>query len=389
MIWRTSFTGKLAIACLVLLVSAGFFLSNRMSTLPQPVRAADPESITIKWKHPVNQPLCLSMSAGGQYCGIVEKDGNVKIYGPKGQLLWEQHVEGATDVLVARNGQSVLVYSKLNPIYQDVTFFRVDGRKLWTHRLDGCIWSGAVSADGMRAVVTTGERYVYLYEPDPHRPRYHRWRMQGIGYSVLFTPDNKRVVIGTYQKPMLICYDVAGQSQWSSKCDSERQYELHISADSKSIIGTIPATQYNPGAEIRFWASNGKLVWNKEITGFDVHALVSPQSQYVAVSSANTIPSRKGPGILERKVSVYKSDGQLLWEKGGLFFGPHLVALSPTGSSVIVSDGEHSVYNIDRRGRILSKLDMNGSIRKAVSTEDGHHILVHCGDDWLYMMGVD
>jgi hypothetical protein len=85
---------------------------------------------------------------------------------------------------------------------------------------------------------------------------------------------------------------------------------------------------------------------------------------------------------------VYKADGRLLWDKGGLFFGPHLIALSPTGSSVIVSDGEHSVFNIDQRGRILSKMNMNGSIRTAVSTEDGRRILLYCGDDWLYLMGV-
>jgi hypothetical protein len=107
----------------------------------------------------------------------------------------------------------------------------------------------------------------------------------------------------------------------------------------------------------------------------------------VAVSYANYI-SRKGEGIIERKVAVYRSDGHLLWEKGGLFFGPRLMALSPTGSSVIVSDGEHSIYNLDRRGKILSKFDMAGGIRKAVSSEDGRRILLHCGDGWLYLMGV-
>lgn len=379
---------KLAAACLISLISAGVLISLLAASLPRPAWAGDPEPITVRWQNPVKEPLSLSMSAGGQYCGIVERGGVVKIYGPHGQMLWRQQVEGATDVLVARNGQSVLVYSKLNPIYQEVNFFRMDGHKLWTHRIDGCIWSGAVSADGMRAVVTTGERFVYLYEPDPRRPRYKRWRMQGIGYSVLFTPDNQHVVIGTYQKPMLACYNLNGDMVWSTKCDSERQFELHISADSKSIVGTIPASRYNPGAELRFWSSAGKLAWSLPMPGFDAHALVSPQSQYVAVSYGHAMPARKGPAILECKVAVYRADGHLLWEKGGLFFGPHLIALSPTGSSVIVSDGEHSVYNIDRSGRILSKKDMPGKILRAVSTEDGRRILLYCGDNWLYLMGV-
>ncbi len=377
---------KLVAACVILLLSAGALFSLSASA-PHTTYASDPAPIKVMWQNPVKQPLSLSMSAGGQYCGIVEKGGIVKIYGPKGKLQWKQQVEGATDVLVARNGQSVLVYSRLNPVYQEVNFFRMDGSKLWTCQVQGCVWSGAVSPDGMHAVVTTGQRYVYLYEADPSHPKYRRWRLQGIGYSILFMPDNKRVVIGTFQKPMLACYDLNDKMQWSSPCESDQQFELHVSADSKSIVGSIPATRYNAGAQVRFWNSAGHLVWTQQLDGFDAHALVSPQSQYVAVSHANLIPSRKGNQVLERKVAVYRSDGRLLWEKGGLFFGPHLVALSPTGSSVIVSDGEHSVFNIDRSGRILSKMNMNGSIRTAISTEDGRRVLLYCSDDWLYLMG--
>lgn len=345
-------------------------------------------AIAVAWKNPIREPLSLSMSAGGQYCGIVEQGGVVKVFGPNGKPLWKQTVKGATDVLVARNGQSVLVYSRLNPVYQEVYFFRMNGEKLWTHRIDGCVWSGAVSSDGMRAVVTTGEKYVYLYQPDPHRPKYRRWRIQGIGYNAMFTPDNQRVVIGTYQKPMLISYDMNGKMLWSAKSDSERQYELHISADSKSIVGTLPGTRNKPGGELRFWNSSGRMMWTQTMKGFDAHALVSPQSRYVAVSYADTRPSRKGAEIVERKVAVYQSDGKLLWEKGGLFFGPHLIALSPTGSSVIVSDGVKSVYNINEQGRILSKMNMSGTIREAMSTEDGRRLLIYCGDGWLYLMNV-
>ena len=364
-------------ACLIALV-----------LLLAPIAAAQQrQPISVIWKSPVKDPICLAMSAGGRYCGVVDKGGVVRIYGPGGKLAWERKVPGATDVMIARNGQSVLVYSKLNPVYQQVYFFRSDGRKLWTHRIEGCVWSGAVSADGLRAAVTTGERFIYVYKPDPNRPRYRRWRLEGIGYAVLFTPDNKRVVVGAWQDSMLACYDLDGRFQWRCRCAPDRQYELHCSADSRSILGLIPGTQYKSGAEIRFWDSGGKLRWTRPLDGFDARALVSPQSQYVAVSYASYI-SRKDEGIIERKVAVYRSDGRPAWEKGGLFFGPRLIALSPNGSSVIVSDGEHSIYNMDQRGRILSKLDLKASIRRAVSTEDGSRILMHCGDGWLYLMGV-
>ena len=345
------------------------------------------QPLAVIWKSPVKEPVCLTMSAGAQYCGVVDRDGTVKIYGPGGNLAWDRKVQGATNVMIARNGQSVLVYSKLNPVYQEVYFFRRDGRKLWTHRVDGCVWSGAVSADGMRAAVTTGEKFIYVYRPDPNRPRYRRWRLEGIGYQVLFTPDSRRVIAGTWQDSMLACYDLDGEFQWRSRFEPDRQYEFHAGADSRSILGLIQGTQYKPGAEVKFWDSGGSLLWTKSLDGFDAHALVSPQSQYVAVSYAGYV-SRKGEGIIKRKVAVYRYSGKPAWEKGGLFFGPRLIALSPDGSSVIVSDGEHSIYNMDRQGKILSKLDLKASARKWVATEDGSRILIYCGDGCLYLMGV-
>ena len=92
--------------------------------------------------------------------------------------------------------------------------------------------------------------------------------------------------------------------------------------------------------------------------------------------------------MLERKVAVYSAKGQPLWEKGGLFFSPRLVALSPTGSSVIVSDGKSSFYNIESTGKIRSKLKLEGTIRTCVPSNDCRRILTYCGDGLLYLIGV-
>ena len=371
---------KLFLASLISLIAVDFLAAFRAS-------AGAKETILIAWKAPVTEPICLAVSAGGKHSGIVDKKGGVRLYDQTGHLVWQKEVRGATDVLVARNGQSILVYSKLNPVFQDVYFFRRDGLRLWKHRVEGCVWSGAVSADGLHAAVTTGEKYVYVYTPDPKRPRYNRWRLEGIGYQAIFAPDNQRVVVGTWQDSALACYDLKGTFQWRSRHPEGRQYDLHISADSRGIVGVIPATIHDPHAELAYWDSGGKLCWKQPVDGFEAHALISPQSQYVAMSYASFL-SERGDGIIERRVAVYQSNGKLLWEKGGLFFEPRLIALSPTGSTVIVSDGERSLYNIDRRGRILSKFTLPGIIRKALSSDDGHRILLYCGDGYLYLMHV-
>jgi len=364
----------LLFALLVMVVSAG-------------LHAARNEAISVRWQRKVNQPQSLTISPGAQFFGGADKDGTVRLYDDRGKVLWTKRVEGATDVLIARNGQSILVYSRLNPVHRTVRFFRRDGRELWEHEVEGSVWAGAVTPDGQYAAVTTGEKFVYLYTPHPTNPSFRRWRLQGIGHCLTFTPDSKSLVAGTWQDSTIARYELDGSPKWILGQESERQYELQTSGDGKHILGVRPSTQHTPLAEICLWDSAGKGIWRKTLEGFDVAARISPQSKYVAVSYA-TILSHKNTEIIERKVAVYSADGKLVWEKGGLFFGPRLVALSPTGDSVIVSDGNRSLYNIDRRGRILSKQTFKSTIKTAVSSEDGRRILLYCQDGWLYLLGV-
>ncbi|HEY3298482.1 MAG TPA: PQQ-binding-like beta-propeller repeat protein [Armatimonadota bacterium] len=354
---------------------------------PRIVTAADDDKqlIRIQWRRAASEPICLTMTQDGKFIGSVDKSGVVRFFDGSGKLLWQKRVEGATDMLIARNGQSVLVYSKLNPVYTEVSFFRGNGFQLWRQRVDGCIWAGAVSPDGNYAAVTTGSRFVYAYSPDPNHPKFRRWRIKGIGRCVAFTPDNQSIIIGTWQKSGLVSYSRTGDRKWSTYHNSEKQYDLKISADGKMVMGIIPGRYLSPGVELGLWTSTGKPLWQFALSGYEGTALISPASEFVALSYASII-SHKSKEIIERKVAVYKADGELAWEKGGLFFGPRLVALSPKGSSVIVWDGEKSLYNMDRKGRISSRLELGGKVRKTLSTEDGRKILLYCGDGTMYLL---
>lgn len=342
-------------------------------------------AITFGWKQPVNQPICLAMSTGCQYYGAVEKDGTVRLYNANGSLIWKRQVDGATNMLIAKNCQSVLVYSKLNPSHQYISFYNREGRRLWRHEVEGSIWSGAISPDGTLAAITTSEQYVYVYKPDPRRPSYRRWRLDGVGYQVTFSGDSDRVIIGTSNESALVCYDIYGGFQWRYRHNRDVRYHLCISGDGRRILGVLPGTADDPDMEFCVWDSGGKRLWKRSMSAFDGRAVLSPQSRYVAVSYACYLGDSESQAV-ERRVAVYSSVGRLLWEKGGLFFAPHLVALSPKGSSVIVSDGEKSLYNIDDRGKLLSKYTLPATLRETVASEDGRAILIYCGNGWLYLV---
>jgi WD40 repeat protein len=377
--------GFIALLLAAVIVSAGSLALGVAIGRPHGASSGT-QPITVAWKRSISKPVGFAMASGGRFFAVVDRDGNVRFLDASGNTIWSTRVEGATSVLIAKNGQSLLIFSKLNPLFTDVYFYKGDGRLLWKHHVDGTIWCGAVSPDGARAAVTTSKKYIYVYKPDPRHPKFHRWLLDGIGHSATFTPDNQDVVIGTWQKPELVCFTIDGDLQWKTKHDSENQYQIQVSADGHSILGTLPGAPESPKIQMCLWNSSGSLMWKQDIVGFDGRALVSPQSQYAAISFARKVSANSK--MLERKVAVYKASGDLWWEKGGLFFGPRLVALSPTGSSVIVSDGDRHLYNIDKSGRILSKLALSAALQDEMSSDDGRIILAYCSDGSLSLIAV-
>lgn len=342
------------------------------------------EAIRTLWHVPTKGPASLTIANGARYFGTVDKSSEVRLYAQNGRIIWKTIVPGATDMLIAKNGKSVIVYSERNPGNQYICFYSGSGRRLWRHKVDGSVWAGAVSPDGNYAAITTAKGYVYLYSPEPGKYRYRRWRMDGIVNSAEFTPDAKKLIMGTFQKSMLAAYDINGRFLWRSKLNSENKYNVQVSSDGRTILTTLSFDNHNSNSEIALWNTGGSLLWRRYIDGFDANSLVSSQSKFVAVSYKRLI-SPNDSDMTERKVAVFDAGGRLRWEKGGLFFGPLLVALPPDGESVIVTDSEKSLYQIDKRGRILSRLTLRGTIRSMRTSDDGSRILIYCGDGWLYL----
>ena len=115
----------------------------------------------------------------------------------------------------------------------------------------------------------------------------------------------------------------------------------------------------------------------------------SPQNgEYVAVSYLRQIV-RGNQSLSEHHLRLLDRDGNTLWERGGLLFSPTLIALSPDGSSILVSDGQRTLYALGQDGHILRSYPLPGLLRQTALSADGHVLLVYTGDGTLslYRMG--
>ena len=71
-----------------------------------------------------------------------------------------------------------------------------------------------------------------------------------------------------------------------------------------------------------------------------------------------------------------------------MLFPPNLVALSPDGSRLIVSDGKHTLYALRHDGHILRRYPLPGSLRQTTVSADGRVLLVYTGNGTLSLFGL-
>jgi len=151
---------------------------------------------------------------------------------------------------------------------------------------------------------------------------------------------------------------------------------------------TGDVVQDRPLAEV-----GGKGLWTKELDASRPKVLTTREGGLVAASYVKTLNYRTGEATA-RKLALYDSQGRKLWEKGGEFFSPTLVALSPDGGRLTVADGANTLYTLDARGHFVSQLrfpvnpktDTRPTIQEAVATPDAGFLLVRRGDGQICLL---
>jgi len=317
--------------------------------------------------------------------------------------LWIHPATGASDVAVSAAGSFVVAWSALNPARTDFTILRgEEGATLSHQALDGAIWDAQLSEDGCYAGAVTGGKTLHLYtlSDEPYTrddKRIHPiWSLGGIGNSIAFTtpPVGSYIITGAWDDSGVACYTPRGVCLWrypedalSRHAQANRLFTAQLSSNGRYVLGLSYGNVRESDPTLYLWRSDGggNPLWKTELgeDAFYPSAQITKNGRNVAVSYLRQIV-RGDQTLSEHRLRVFDHDGNVLWERGGLLFSPTLIALATDGHLILVSDGQRTLYALNREGRIEpGRYPLPGSIRQTILSADGLTLLVYTGDGTL------
>lgn len=372
------------------------------------------------WATPVTGFRDAAVSPDGSYVGILsdyapgKRSEKVALWHWADRPLkplWSRAESEASLVAVSAEGRTVLSCAQLNPLQRLVSIRKgADGARMCsvqTATVKGAIWDVQLSADGQYAGITTGDGGLYRVKLGygETTPTFARWPLDGIGNSVDLTTRNTYIAAGTWDQTGVSCYALKGDGTPTWQFPNERTtketrqtldhrlFEAQFTGNGRFVLGLSYANARQSDGTLYLWRSDGDgtPLWRHELglNTFFPKALVSQDGQTIVVSYMRMI-AQGSRTVPERSLLVLNGDGQVLWEKGGLWFSPTLVAMAPDGHRLTVSDGGRMLYNVNSSGRITTPYQFKGpaTIRQTVSTPDGRVILVYTSDGWLHLVQI-
>ncbi len=331
----------------------------------------------------------------------MDRKGSVRSLDAAGRTLWQAPPISGLNRVVAAPAGAVLAYSPPQPRPAVRDDFEPEGRRQKPRScpVEGAVWNVALSRDGSKAVIGTGQRYVYVIPVAPGGPQAPqpaaRWRTPGIPDSVALASAEPLALLGTWQDAGVSAFALDGTVRWRhDEPEPARLYSVCLSRDGSTAVGASAHGPRESDARLHVWdAATGRPLWTRDLEGFHPRALITRRGQFVAVTYVRTLSYRTGDAV-ERKLVLFDRRGRRLWEKGGVYFSPELVALSSDGRRLTVTDGASTLYTLDAGGRILSYLRLppnpktgaRPAIREAIATPDGEHLLVRRGDGQITLL---
>lgn len=394
--------------CACVLSQARYNIPN--FDLASSVQAASDDTFKRIWTTPAPGLRAFGISPDGHYVGVInnvapgsllQKTSLWRWSDRPGTPLWTRTERGVSEIEISRDGLYVLTWSKMNLTQRMLKMRRgADGICLLPLTIDGAVWDVRLADDGRNAAISSGAHSLYIVSLDD-RPILHKWlgSLLGSGNSLAFSPNGNTLVVATWDETSISRYTTRGSVLWQFPVrDQARQslagriFDIQTTRNGKSILGVSYTNVRRGDIHLYIWPSlgNGSPSWNYSLGSDAYHPRVflSANGRYAAAGYIRVI-SRGELTVPERRLALLDTQkDKIIWEEGNLLFSPELVAFSPNGERITVSDGQHTLYNLNSQGRVTATYLLRGlgSIKQITATPDGRYILIYTSDGSLSLL---
>lgn len=363
-----------------------------ISTEPSRSRDVAPESIVSLWR----------------------RDGKLDKSQPHPEMIWNLASPGATNAVVGPSGKSMIVFASKDPTQPKITVILGQHHEsVYPIQLDGAVWDAAISGNGNYGAVVTGAHSLYLIslkaakvkQPGGHMVTsaelpMKRFPLMGAGNSISISDDGSFLTAGTWDQSGVTCLSTTGKQLWQYQtADSKtpvtnRLFEAPIAQNGSCVLGVSYANVRQANAAIYLWDDkSGKPLgpnWPRTLDpdDSDPQVKISADGSHVALVYVHKI-IHGDQSLPVHQLVLLDRDNNQLWPapKGGPLMSPNLVAISPDGETITVTDGQRALYNFDADGRIsAAKMDMSALIKSTVTSKDGRYVLVDTDDGKLTLV---
>lgn len=345
--------------------------------------------VAASWSTPSAGLQSVAFDAGGQHLALVYRGGRIDCRSVSGAQQWSATIADATSAVLAPGASFLLAYSEFDPTRTSVTIVDVRGKALWKRNVAGAVWcaDACLTADGVRFVVGTGERYVYVFDVGAHRRRYRRWRVPGVVVSVSIDPDGQRVCYGTWQRSTIGCATARGRNVWESKAESSSlQYLDRLQAPNTLLLRSMPNNPILDG-EFALLSAKGRVRWSGKLdSSRSARVVVSPNGSFACVGYTKAI-SHKEEAEREQHAVLYDRSGKRIWDKGSLFFRAYPLLVTSSGY-VLVQGTENELFWIGHSGEPDPSIKLGTRVRTTWMSRDGSRVLFLCSDGKLHMLAI-
>ncbi|MGH2611760.1 MAG: WD40 repeat domain-containing protein [Rhabdochlamydiaceae bacterium] len=293
--------------------------------------------------------------------------GSVYLFDKNGNKLWQYESNRKIDsVLISGNGQYVIatgyqIAKGAAGTYENpaIYFFDKNGTMLWKKEMsgDGTIWRANISYNGSVVSTVSQDKALYLnksgnliWSISSKDLENSTARTNEQLFGVTMTPDGSMLAVRTSGDVFFV--NSQGKILWKFPTQYEDGGWALISKNGKYVF-TSSAANSEEGNAYLIDASNGSLLWKRQVGGPTLYAGMSDDGSYVALST-------------NWQVFIFDLAGNLLGQDNI----PSLITMSSDGSfvgGIGWTPSEANMMLMDRSGKILSSYPLNAREVRSIS----------------------